>query len=135
MLSASFLNASHLGSSEKHKKMKASVETDSEGNHVKKTLKVSVETDAEGNLVPEVEDGARTRRIDPPCQNISIRYGSIRYNVKMEPDRKMRRVMKKLAKMVGKQVEELVLKKENSGKVVTGEETMKEFVGEVLVVQ
>ena len=52
MLSASFLNASHLGSSEKHKKMKASVETDSEGNHVKKTLKVSVEKDAEGNLVP-----------------------------------------------------------------------------------
>ena len=53
----------------------------------------------------------------------------------MEPERKMRRVMKKLAKMVGKQVEELVLKKENSGKVVTGEETMKEFVGEVLVMQ
>ena len=72
---------------------------------------------------------------DSSPQNISIRYGTAKYSVKLEPERKMARVMKKLAKMVGNQVKDLVFKAERSGKVITGEETMKEFVREVIVVQ
>merc|ERR550519_3021386 len=45
----------------------------------------------------------------------------------------MGRVMRKLGKMVGKPVDKLVFKVERSGKVITGEETMGEFVGEVII--
>ena len=67
-------------------------------------------------------------------QNISILYGSAKYSVMIEPERKMGRVMRKLARMVGKQVDKLVFKAERSGKVVTGLDTMKDFVGEVIIV-
>ena len=68
-------------------------------------------------------------------QNISILYGSAKYSVMIEPERKMGRVMRKFAKMVGKPVDKLVFKVERSGKVITGEETMKDFAGEVILVQ
>ena len=68
-------------------------------------------------------------------QNISIRYGSAKYSVLIEPERKMGLVMRKLAKMVGKPVDKLVFKVERSGNVITGEEIMKIFVGEVILVQ
>ena len=116
MVGGNLLNTSQLGSAEKQK-----------------TMKMSLETDLEGNVV-EVEKGNRTSGIDPP-QNISIRYGSTKYSVQIMPERKMRRVMKKMAKMLGKQVDQLVFKVERSGKVIKGEETMKEFAGEDLFVQ
>ena len=114
MVGASLLNISHsqLGSAETQKTMK----TDSEGN------------------IAEIGEGKKSSGIDHP-RNISIRYGSAKYSVLIEPERKMRRVMRKLAKMVGKPVGKLVFKVERSGKVVTGEETMKDFVGEVIIVQ
>ena len=43
--------------------------------------------------------------------------------------------MRKLAKMVDEQVDKLVFMVEKSGKVITGEETMRELVGKVIVVQ
>ena len=111
--SASLLNTSHsqLGSAETQKTMK----TDSEGN------------------IAEIGESKRSSGIDPP-RNISIRYGSAKYSVLIEPERKMGRVMRKLARMVGKPVDKLVFKVERSGKVVTGLETMKDFVGEVIIV-
>ena len=114
MVGASLLNTSHsqLGSAETQKTMK----TDSEGN------------------IAEIGESKRSSGIDPP-RNISIRYGSAKYSVLIEPERKMRRVMRKLARMVGKQVDKLVFKAERSGKVVTGLDTMKDFVGEVIIVQ
>ena len=114
MMGESQLNTSRLGSVEKQKAMKTSLKTDSEGN------------------VAEVNEGKRRDGIDPP-QNISIRFGSAKYSVLMEPQRKMGRVMRKLGKMVGKPVDELVFKVERSGKVITGEETMSQFVGEVII--
>ena len=68
-------------------------------------------------------------------QNIIIRYGSAKYGVLIKPERKMGRVMGKLAKMIGKQVDKLVFKVETSGQMFTGEEIMRELVGEVIIVQ
>jgi len=68
-------------------------------------------------------------------QNINIRYGSAKYSVVIEPERKMGRVMRKLAKMVGKPVDKLVFKVERSGRVIMREETMKKLVGEVFLVE
>ena len=116
MVDGNLVNTSQFGSAEKQK-----------------TLKMSLETDLDGNVV-EVGEGIRTKGIDPP-QNISIRYGLTKYSVIIEPEMKMRRVMKKLAKMVGKHVDQLVFKMEKSGKVIKGEDTMKEFAGEDLLVQ
>ena len=78
---------------------------------------------------------SRIEAIDIQQQNISIRYGSAKYSVLIEPERKMSRVMRKLARMVGKQVDKLVFKVERSGRVIMGEETMKKFVGEVFLVE
>ena len=66
--------------------------------------------------------------------SISIKYGLNKYNVKMEPERKMDRVMRKLAEMIGKPVHQLKFKVEESGRTITGEETMRELKGEVFVV-
>ena len=66
--------------------------------------------------------------------SISIKYGLNKYNVKMEPERKMDRVMRKLAEMIGKPVHQLKFKVEKSGRTITGEETMRELKGEVFVV-
>ena len=75
----------------------------------------------------------QTKDIHP--QRISIKYGSSLYSVKMEPERKMERVMRKLAMMVDKQVDKLVFKVERSDKVITGEEIMRELAGKVIVMQ
>ena len=40
-----------------------------------------------------------------------------------------------MPRLVGKQVDKLVFKVERSGNVMTGEETMKNFFGEVILVQ
>jgi len=66
--------------------------------------------------------------------SISIKYGLNKYNVKVEPERKMDRVMRKLAEMIGKPVHQLKFKVEKSDRMITGEETMREFKGEVFVV-
>ena len=66
--------------------------------------------------------------------SISIKYGLTKYNVKVEPERKMDRVMRKLAEMIGKPVHQLKFKVEKSGRMITGEETMREMKGEVFVV-
>ena len=66
--------------------------------------------------------------------SISIKYGLNKYNVKVEPERKMDRVMRKLAEMIGKPVYQLKFKVEESGRTITGEETMRELKGEVFVV-
>ena len=66
--------------------------------------------------------------------SISIKYGLNKYNVKVEPERKMDRVMRKLAEMIGKPVHQLKFKVERSGRMITGEETMREVKGEVFVV-
>ena len=66
--------------------------------------------------------------------SISIKYGLNKYNVKVEPERKMDRVMRKLAEMIGKPVHQLKFKAEESGRTITGEETMRELKGEVFVV-
>ena len=66
--------------------------------------------------------------------SISIKYGLNKYNVKVEPERKMDRVMRKLAEMIGKPAHQLKFKVEKSGRMITGEETMKELKGEVFVV-
>ena len=92
----------------------------------------TIKTDSEGNIARK--EGKRSIGIDPP-RNISIRYGSAKYSVLIEPDRKMGQVMRKLTKMVGKPVDKLVFKVERSGKLITGEESMKELVGEVILVQ
>ena len=95
-----------------------------------KTESTSPRTEAErGTVVGEHQ----TKNIHQ--QNISIKYGSSKYSVGIEPERKMERVMRKLAKMVVKQVDKLVFVVEKSGKVITGEETMRELVGEVIVVK
>ena len=108
------LNTSPLGSVETQKIMKTTLKTDSEGN------------------TAEVNEGQRRGGTDPP-QNISIRYGSAKYSVLVEPQRKMGRVMRKLGKLVSKPVDKLVFKVERSGKGITGEETMSELVGEVII--
>ena len=95
-----------------------------------KTESISPKTEAEGGSVVGEH---QTRNIHQ--QNISIKYGSSKYSVGIEPERKMERVMRKLAKMVVKQVDKLVFVVEKSGKVITGEETMRELVGEVIVVK
>ena len=93
-----------------------------------KTESISPRTGAEGDSVVGEH---QTRNIHQ--QNISIKYGSSKYSVGIELERKMGRVMRKLAKMVDKQVDKLVFMVE--GKVITGEETMRELVGKVIVVQ
>ena len=98
-----------------------------------KTMETSLKTDLKGNIA-EGGEGKKSGGTDLP-QNISIRYGSAKYSVLIEPERKMGRVMRKLARMVGKQVDKLVFKVERSGKVITGLETMKDVVGEVIIVQ
>ena len=54
--------------------------------------------------------------------------------MKVEPERKMDRVMRKLAEMIGKPVHQLKFKVEKSGRTITGMETMRETKGEVFVV-
>ena len=47
----------------------------------------------------------------------------------------MGRVMMKLAKMVDKEVDKLIFMMEKSGKVIAREDTMRELVGKVIIVQ
>ena len=101
------------------------------GHEEQKAESISPRTEAEGGSV--VGEHPTTRNIHQ--QNISIKYGSFKYSVRIEPERKMGRVMRKLAKMVDEQVDKLVFMVEKSGKVITGEETMRELVGEVIVVK
>ena len=72
-------------------------------------------------------------------QSISIKYNSSMYSrvysVKVEPVRKMERVMRKLAMMVDKQIDKLMFEVEGSEKVITGEEIMGELAGKVIVMQ
>ena len=100
------------------------------GHEELKTQSKSPRTEAEGGSVVGEH---QTKNIHQ--QNISIKYGSFKYSVRIEPERKMERVMRKLAKMVDKQVDKLVFMVEKSGKVIKGEETMRELVGEVIVVK
>ena len=100
------------------------------GHEEQKAESTSPKTEADrGSVVGEHQ----TKNIHQ--QNISIKYGSFKYSVRIEPERKMGRVMRKLAKMVDEQVDKLVFMVEKSGKVITGEETMRELVGKVIVVQ
>ena len=115
MVGESQLNTSQFESVEKQKTMKKSLETDSEGN------------------VAEVKDGKKRRATVPP-QKISIRFGSAKYSVLIEPERKMERVMRKMAEILGKPMDKLVFKVERSGMVITGKEIMSELVGEVIIV-
>ena len=115
MIGESQLNKSWSGSEEKQQTINPSHENDKEGN------------------IAEVKRGKRGDGIDPP-QTISVRFGSNKYSVRIEPQRKMKKVMRKLGKMVEKPVDKLVFKVERSGKVITGEETMSELVGEVIIV-
>ena len=97
-----------------------------------KPMKASLRTDSEGN-VAKVNEGKKRNEMAPP-QNISIRFGSAKYSVLIEPERKMERVMRKMAKIVGKPADKLDYKVERSGKMITGRETMSELIGEVIIV-
>ena len=89
-----------------------------------KTMKNSLKTGSEGNVA----------EVKVPPQNISIRFGSAKYSVRIEPEGKMGRVMRKMAKILGKPADKLVFKVERSGMVITGKEIMSELVGEVIIV-
>ena len=102
--------------------------TSSSSHEQQKAESISSGTEAKGAPVAD-EHGTIHQ------QDISIRYGSAKYSVLIEPERIMGKVMRKLAKMVGKQVDKLVFKVERSGKMITGEEIMRELVGEVIIVQ
>ena len=71
-------------------------------------------------------------------EKIRVKYGQAdkqkSYTVKVDPERKMEKVMRKLAMMIDKPVDQLMFMVERSDKVISGEEMVKEFVGEVLIV-
>ena len=100
------------------------------GHEEEKTDSKSPRTDAKGD--PVVGEH-HTRNIHQ--QKINIKYGSSIFSVGTEPERKMGRVMMKLAKMVDKEVDKLVFMMEKSGKVIAREDTMRELVGKVIVVK
>ena len=72
-------------------------------------------------------------------EKIRVKYGQAdkqkSYSVKVDPERKMEKVMRKLAMMIDKPVDQLMFMVERSEKVISGEEMMKEFIGEVLIVR
>ena len=72
-------------------------------------------------------------------EKIRVKYGQAdkqkSYTVKVDPERKMEKVMRKLAMMIDKPVDQLMFMVERSEKVISGEEMMKEFIGEVLIVR
>ena len=72
-------------------------------------------------------------------EKIRIKYGQAdkqkSYTVKVDPERKMEKVMRKLAMMIDKPVDQLMFMVERSDKVISGEEMVKEFIGEVLIVR
>ena len=72
-------------------------------------------------------------------EKIRVKYGQAdkqkSYTVKVDPERKMEKVMRKLAMMIDKPVDQLMFMVERSDKVISGEEMMKEFIGEVLIVR
>ena len=72
-------------------------------------------------------------------EKIRVKYGQAdkqkSYTVKVDPERKMEKVMRKLAMMIDKPVNQLMFMVERSEKVISGEEMMKEFIGEVLIVR
>ena len=72
-------------------------------------------------------------------EKIRVKYGQAdkqkSYTVKVDPERKMEKVMRKLAMMIDKPVDQLMFMVERSDKVISGEEMMNEFIGEVLIVR
>ena len=72
-------------------------------------------------------------------EKIRVKYGQAdkqkSYTVKVDPERKMEKVMRKLAMMIEKPVDQLMFMVERSDKVISGEEMVKEFIGEVLIVR
>ena len=72
-------------------------------------------------------------------EKIRVKYGQAdkqkSYSVKVDPERKMEKVMRKLAMMIDKPVDQLMFMVERSDKVISGEEMVKEFIGEVLIVR
>ena len=72
-------------------------------------------------------------------EKIRVKYGQAdkqkSYTVKVDPERKMEKVMRKLAMMIDKPVDQLMFMVERSEKVISGEEMVKEFIGEVLIVR
>ena len=72
-------------------------------------------------------------------EKIRVKYGQAdkqkSYTVKVDPERKMEKVMRKLAMMIDKPVDQLKFMVERSDKVISGEEMVKEFIGEVLIVR
>ena len=66
-------------------------------------------------------------------EKIRVKYGQAdkqkSYTVKVDPERKMEKVMRKLAMMIDKPVDQLMFMVERSDKVISGEEMMKEFIG------
>ena len=72
-------------------------------------------------------------------EKIRVKYGLAdkqkSYTVKVDPERKMEKVMRKLAMMIDKPVDQLMFMVERSDKVISGEEMVKEFIGEVLIVR
>ena len=72
-------------------------------------------------------------------KKIRVKYGQAdkqkSYTVKVDPERKMEKVMRKLAMMIDKPVDQLMFMVERSDKVISGEEMVKEFIGEVLIVR